>query len=104
MRRARHLLLVLLAVIGLASVSALSVSYACPQAAAAMPFMHHHHHHGQPATGNADTSFCSACTAVLPSLPLIRSHVLPPVALFRGEGAILSGIHVGLDPPPPRFE
>jgi hypothetical protein len=102
MRRARHLLLVLLAVIGLASVTALSVSYACPQAAAAMPFMHHHH--GQPATGNADTSFCSACTAVLPSLPLIRSHVLPPVALFRGEGAILSGIHVGLDPPPPRFE
>jgi hypothetical protein len=102
MGRSRQLLLVLLAVVGLATVTALSVSYACPQVAASMPMMSHRHH-GQPAPASADTSFCSACTAVLPPLPLIRSHVLPSVALFEGASAILSGIHVGLDPPPPRF-
>ena len=101
MRGTRHLLLVLLAVFGLASVTALRVSDSCPQAGRAMSLMHHHH--GQPAPANADTSFCSACTAVLPSMPLIRSHVLPPVALFEGRVDILSGIHIGLDPPPPRF-
>ena len=102
MRRTGYVLLVLLAVIGLASVSAIGVSYACPEANAHMPMMHHHHGQ-QPPASDSDTSFCSGCTAVLPPLPLIRSHVLPPVALFQVGIDALSGIHVGLDPPPPRF-
>jgi hypothetical protein len=96
------MLLFLLALMGLASVTALSVGYACPQAAEAMPFMHNHQH-GQRAVGTGDTAFCSACTAVLPSQPLIPSHALPPLALFETGQAALSGIDVGLDPPPPRF-
>lgn len=102
MRRARHILLVVLAVFGLASLSAVGVSYACPEVGTHMPMMHRHHGGQSPASAD-DTSFCSACTAVLPSLPLIRSHVLPPVALFQNGIDVLSGIHVGLDPPPPRF-
>ena len=101
MRRAPSMLLILLALVGLASLTAIGVDYACPDAGASMPFMHHHQ--GQQAPASADTSFCSACTAVLPSLPLIRSHVLPPVAVLEDGTAMLAGIHVGLDPPPPRI-
>jgi hypothetical protein len=102
MRRTRHVLLAFLAVLGLASLTAVGVSYACPEAGAHMSMMHRHQKQPPPASAN-DTSFCPACTAVLPSLPLIRSHVLPPVALFSNGTDVLSGIHVGLDPPPPRI-
>jgi hypothetical protein len=103
MRRARHVLLMLFAVIGLAVVAGVGVSRACPQVAASMPMMHHHHGQQQQAPASADGSFCVTCTAILPSLARFGPHLASPIALFDQAGVTLSGIDLGLDPPPPRI-
>lgn len=99
MARARHLLLALLAVIGLSVMPMAKASPACPleAATASMPMMHHHGP-SAPATDNS----CPACLAVLASLPMDEGHVLRPAALSGGLAVQLSGIDPGLDPPPPR--
>ena len=99
MARARHMLLALLAVIGIFSLLPMAgASAACPtDTMASMPTMHHH---GQSAPMGRDA--CPACIAVLPSLPTIETNALPPVAVSDSQGRQLFGIDPGLDPPPPR--
>jgi hypothetical protein len=101
----RQRLVTLLALIGLlvAVQPASARAGACPldsAATAAMPMMHHHS--GSPSPMNRDVQNCPACLCVLPSLPVIERHVLPPVALVAGQALELSGIDPALDPPPPR--
>jgi hypothetical protein len=103
MRRVHRALLVLLAVVGLAFLGGIGVSYACPEAAASMPMMHHQHHGQQPPASAGDSGFCATCTAVLPSVAPLGRHLVSPIALFDIGGVTLSGIDIALDPPPPRF-
>jgi len=49
-----------------------------------------------------DVQNCPVCLGVLPSLPVVDPHVLPPVALVAGQAHALFGIDPALDPPPPR--
>jgi len=67
---------------------------------ATMPMMHHHS--GTPSPMSRDIQNCPACLCVLPSLPVIERHVLPPVALVAAQPLALLGIDPALDPPPPR--
>lgn len=99
MARARHMLLAMLAVIGIFSLLPMAgASAACPSdTTVSMPTMHHH---GQAAPMGREA--CPACIAVLPSLPTIEGHPVPPADLSGGQGHQLVGTNPGLDPPPPR--
>ena len=101
MAGARHVLLALLAVIGIISGMPLANgSAACPLDTATSMSMMHHGHRGQGAPVARDA--CAACLAVLPSLQLIEGRLLRPVALSCCHIHQLFGITPELDPPPPR--
>src|SRR3954452_2485889 len=103
MAQVRHMLIALLAVIGLLTVPGTTAGAACPQSApAAMPMMHHMQH-GQPAPMNHEQQACPACLAVMPSLPPVAPFILSPLPLISGSFQSLAGIDPGLDPPPPRL-
>jgi hypothetical protein len=102
MGHVRHTLIALLALLGLmVATQPISARATCTMdAIAAMPTMNHHSRTPVPMNHEAQT--CPVCFGVLPSLPVIEPHVLPPVALFAGLPHTLSGIDPALDPPPPR--
>ena len=104
MGRVRHALIGLLALLGLlVAIQPTSARATCAMdAVATMPMMHHHG--STPAPISRDIQNCPACLAVLPSLPVVERHVLPPVAHFAGLPHTLRGIDPSLDPPPPRSE
>jgi len=103
MARIRHTVIALLATLGLLlAVQPIGAqAAACSMdEAAAMPM---HRHSNAPAPmSSSGVQYCPACLAVLPSLPIIEPHVLPPVALVAAQPHRLLGIDPALDPPPPR--
>jgi len=110
MVRVRLLLIVLLAVLGLAfELGWTATAFACPlDTLVTKPVAHddgcgHASQPAKPAPMSHDGQLCiAACVAVLPALPLIAPHVLPPVALFSAQPQALRGIDPALDPTPPR--
>jgi hypothetical protein len=103
MARARHAVIALFAVLALlVAVQPISARAAgCPlDSAMTMPRMHHHSN--VPAPMSPGAQYCPVCLGVLPPLPAVEAHVLPPVALIVGEPRMLFGIDPALDPPPPR--
>lgn len=102
MARVRHTLMALLALLGLlVAIQPTSARAECPaDSVTSMPMMHHQS--GTPAPMSRDLQNCPVCLGVLPALPLIEPHVLPPVALHGGQPHVLLGIDPAIDPPPPR--
>ena|SRR5690242_15701458 len=102
MARVRHAVIALLALLGLlVAVQPISArAGGCPlDSVMAMPM---HHHSNAPTPMSRDVQNCPVCLGVLPSLPRIEQHVLPPVAIVASPPHALLGIDLGLDPPPPR--
>lgn len=110
MGRVRHILLSLLAVLGLlTALGWTGVALACPSnSVVSAPAMHddgcgHASTPAKPRSANHDGQICaSLCFGVLPQLPEVKAHpalaYAPPHSRFQP----LSGIDPGLDPPPPR--
>jgi len=102
MRRFRHAVIALLAMLGLlVAIQPTIARAACPMdPPATMPMMHHHSN--APVPMSRDVQNCPVCLGVLPSLPVIEPRVLPPVTLVAGRAHALFVIDPALDPPPPR--
>jgi len=98
----RHAVIALLAMLGLlVAIQPTSARAACPMdAPATIPMMHHHSN--APVPMSRDAQNCPVCLGVLPPLPVIEPHVLPPLTLVAGQAHALFGIDPALDPPPPR--
>ena len=104
MARVRHMLIALLAVIGLLCMPFASAEAdACPADTTQAMAMHHQHGGtGQPAPADHALAACPACLAVLASPADAGPHRLLPFAPFAETFQPLSGIDPALDPPPPR--
>src|SRR5690348_12644129 len=102
MARVRHAVMALLTVLGLlVAIQPTSVRAGCPLDSAMATSMMHHHSNAPAPTGRAAQN-CPVCLGVLPSLPMVEDHVLPPVSVVAVEPRTLLGIDPVLDPPPPR--
>ena len=99
MARVRHALISLLALLGLlVAIQPTSARVTCAMEAVATM----HHHNSAPAPAPPSQQYCPVCLGVLPTLPVVEPHVLPPVAQFASQPHTLLGIDPALDPPPPR--
>ena len=103
MARVRHMLLSLLAILGLlTALGWTSAAAGCPLEPQAAMRMMHHSHHAPAAPMGRDVQACPACLAVLAVPAPVQVHAARPFAPLIAKLRPLFGIDPTLDPPPPR--